>query len=172
MNKLTLTLVLMIFIISLQNTIAQQVDLKKAPKNEIIESAKGIAEVFFDDLINNRHEKLADFIINSVGYNLNETEKSKMRIDFINKFEIISTAPPQGTHGQLNGYDLIDESSIPGSDRYFRHTYLTYHVGNVVIWEFRFYVDKDHKVLLNYIGWSDNNPFEYLSTPDYAAFIK
>lgn len=172
MKKIIHTLTIAIFFMLYQNTTAQQVDLKKTPKPEIIQAANGIAKVFFDDLKNKRHEKLTDFIIESVGYNLDTAEKAKMRIEFIEKFEIISTAPPRGTHGQMSGYDLIDESYVPGSDRYFRHTYMTYHEGNVVLWEFRFYVDKDQKVLLNYIGWSDNNPFEYLSTPDYASFRK
>lgn len=156
----------------IQNTTAQQVDLKKTPKPEVVASAKEVAKVFFDDLKNNRHEKLVDYIIEGVGYNLDTSEKSKMRIDFLEKFKIISTAPPQGTHGPVSGYDMIEASFVPGSDRYFRHTYLTYHEGNAVIWEFRFYVDNYQKVLLNYIGWSDKNPFEYLSTPEYATFKK
>jgi hypothetical protein len=145
---------------------AQNLDLKKVPKQDYVDSAKEIAKGFFDNLKKNKHKEIADFIVESIGYNWDESKKITSRNDYMSKLEIISLKPPKGVFGDLIGYDLIEEGLLSGSDRYFRHTYISYHDGSVLIWEFRFFVDKDNKVTLHYIGWSDKNPFEYMSTPD------
>jgi len=75
-------------------------------------------------------------------------------------------SPPQSSYGKLDGYDLMDESYLPGSVRYFRLTYISYHEGAPLIWQFRFYVKPNGKIALNYITWSEKNPFEFLSTSD------
>ena len=78
----------------------------------------------------------------------------------------MSIKPPKGVYGDLQGFDIIDQGIIPGSDRYFRNTYLGYFEQSVLIFEFRFYVTQNKTVRLNYIGWSEKNPFEYMSTAD------
>jgi hypothetical protein len=149
-----------------QNIKAQNLDLKKVPKIEYIESAKVLAKGFFDNLKNKRHKQIADFIVESLGSNWDESKKITERNDYLSKLEIISLKPPKGVYGDLFGYDLIEQGFLSGSDRYFRHTYISYHEGSILIWEFRFFVNKDDRVTLHYMGWSDKNPFEYMSTSD------
>jgi len=149
-----------------QNIKAQNLDIKKVPKPEYIESAKELAKGIFDNLKKNKNKEIADFIVKSIGYNWDESKKITERNDYLAKLEIISLKPPKGVYGKLFGYDLIEEGFLLGSDRYFRHTYISYHEGSILIWEFRFFVNKKNEVTLHYIGWSDKNPFEYMSTPD------
>ncbi len=144
----------------------QNLDLKKIPKPEYITGAKEIAKVIFENLKNKKYKEIADYVVGTLGYNWDETKKISTRNDYLSKLEIIGLKPPKGVFGDLNGYDLIEEGFIKGSDRYFRHCYMTYHEGSILIWEFRFYVDKGGKVTLHYLGWSDKNPFEYMSTSD------
>lgn len=145
---------------------AQVLDLSKSPKKAYRESAKQMAKGIFENLQNNEHRAIADFIVENIGYSWNESKKITERNDYLSKLEIISMKPPMGVFGDCFGYDLIEEGFLTGSDRYFRHSYLSYHDGSILVWEFRFYVNKDDKVTLHYIGWSDKNPFEYMSTPD------
>lgn len=145
---------------------AQYLDLTKVPKAEFLNEAKKIANTFFENFKNKKLSENADFIVNSLGETWDESKKIAQRNDYLAKFEIISLKPPKGVYGELDGFDLIEQGFLKGSDRYFRHTYIGYHEGSILIYEFRFYVDNKNKVQLHYIGWSEKNPFEYMSTPD------
>lgn len=164
-----LTKILILFVLTQMNVTslnAQELDLRKIPKPEYLSDAKKMAATFFENLKKQKHKENADFIVNSLGQTWDESKKIAERNDYMAKFEIISLAPPKGVYGSMDGYDLIEEGFLSGSDRYFRHTYIAYHQGSILIYEFRFYVDSKEKVTLHYIGWSEKNPFEYMSTPD------
>lgn len=166
MRKVVSVLSLLFVSLLAQHIHAQVLDLYKVPKKAYIESAKEMAKGIFENLQNNEHRAIADFIVENIGYSWNEQKKITERNDYLSKLEIISMKPPIGVYGDCFGYDLIEEGFLKGSDRYFRHSYLSYHDGSILVWEFRFYVNKENKVTLHYIGWSDTNPFEYMSTPD------
>ncbi|RSC92934.1 hypothetical protein [Tenacibaculum singaporense] len=153
-------------LLSFNSIIAQDLNLTKVPKTEYLDKAKKIASTFFENLKNKNHKGNADFIVKSVGESWDESKKISQRNDYLAKFEIISLKPPKGIYGDLDGFDLIEQGFLKGSDRYFRHIYIGYHDGSVLIYEFRFYVDSKKNVTLHYIGWSEKNPFEYMSTPD------
>ena len=89
-----------------------------------------------------------------------------MKNDFKSKLDLVITSPPVTPYGKLSGYDLIDEAYLPNSNRYFRLVYISYHEGAPLLWEFRFYVKPDGKIALNYIVWSEKNPFEYMSNAE------
>lgn len=146
--------------------LAQGINYTKKPSEASIKEAKEIAASLFNDLKSKRHEKIADFIVSNLGASWDSSTRIKNKNDYMAKMEIITMPPPDGIYGTIGGYDLIDEAYLPGSDRYFRHTYITYHDGSKLVWEFRFYVNNKQKVTVDYIGWSEENPFEYLSTPD------
>ncbi len=165
-TKLKLLFALLTVLFSLNNIQAQDLDLNKVPKAEYLKEAKKFANTFFDNLKNKRHKENAEIIISSLGTSWDESKRITERNDYLAKFEIISLNPPNGVYGDLDGYDLIEEGFLKGSDRYFRHTYIAYHKGSILTYEFRFYVDSNEKVTLHYIGWSEKNPFEYMSTPD------
>ena len=138
----------------------------KRPSKENIKKAEDQAKVFFSLIQKNKPREAADFIINNLGESWDESKKIQERNDYVNKFELIALPPPKGTFGKLDSYDLIEEGFLAGSDRVFRHTYIGYHEGNMLLYEFRFYVTPKGEVTLNYLGWSEKNPFEYMSTPD------
>ncbi|MDC7994350.1 hypothetical protein [Altibacter sp. HG106] len=148
------------------NISAQELDIHAMPKKAYIAEAKAIANTFFTNFKDKKLKENADFIVNSLGATWDETKKISQRNEYLGKFEIISLKPPKGLYGDLDDYDLIEEGFLQGSDRYFRHTYIGYHEGSVLIYEFRFYVNHKEEVTLHYIGWSEKNPFEYMSTAD------
>ncbi|SFF92657.1 hypothetical protein [Pontibacter chinhatensis] len=161
----TLLLVLF-FLITVSAASAQKIDTTKRPPAAKVEEAKKIATTIFDDLKHKRHDKVADFMVESLGKSWDSSTRIKNKNDYRGKMEIISVSPPSGVYGALGGYDLIEEAYLPGSDRYFRHTYITYHEGSKLVWELRFYINTKQELTLDYIGWSEKNPFEYLSTSD------
>jgi hypothetical protein len=138
----------------------------KKPNEKVIAEARKMAEGLFADLKTGNSEKMAKWVVEQIGYAWDASTKLKNMNEFKSKLDIILLSPPQNAYGQLDGYDLIDESYLPGSNRYFRLTYISYHEGAPLIWQFRFYVKPDGKIAVNHIGWSDDNPFEYLSTSD------
>ncbi len=162
------TKILLLIVIVLNGGIAssQNLDLNKVPKLEYLKAAKKIASDFFERLKDKQHEANADFIIEHLGRAWDESKRISERNDYLNKFQLISIKPPKGVYGDLDGYDLIEQGFLRGSDRYFRHTYMGYFEGNYLIFEFRFYVNSAEEVTLDYIGWSEKNPFEYMSTSD------
>lgn len=148
-------------------TSAQTVPARvKAPNAEATSAAYKIAEGVFAKLKDGKTEDIAKTLAEHVGRAWDASTRVKNMNDYKSKLDMISISPPEGAYGKLSGFDLIEETSLPGSDRYFRLTYISYHEGAPLIWEFRFYVKPDGKVTLNSCAWSDKNPFEYLSTPD------
>ena len=120
----------------------------------------------FEDLKAGKSQEIAEWIASQIGYNWDATTKVQQTNEFKSQLDIILINPPASSYGSLDGYDLIDESYLPGSDRYFRRTYISYHEGAPLIWEFRFYVKPDGTTTMNAIQWEAQNPFEYMSTSD------
>ena len=145
---------------------SQVLDLRKTPTEQSLKEANKIVKTFFENLKNKNHEKNVDYIVENIGFTWDESKKISTRNEYLNKFQIMDIKPPKGFYGDFQGFDIIDQGVLPGSDRYFRNTYLAYFEQSVLIFEFRFYVTQDKKVRLNYIGWSEKNPFEYMSTAD------
>jgi hypothetical protein len=146
---------------------AQAVDILNTPKNECIDAAKVIASQIFDDLQKGLITKVVDNVIDEIGFSWDETRRITARNQYLSTLNIIfMNSPKVSSYGNLEGFDLIEVGFIPGSSRYFRHIYMTYHENNVLIWQFRFYVNSKGKVKLNYIEWSDKNPFEYLGAAE------
>ena len=84
-----------------------------------------------------------------------------LRDNFRSKLDALLASPPVSPYGKLSGYDLVDESYLPNSARYFRLIYITYHEGSPLMWQFRFYAKPDGKVALENVEWSEKNPFQY-----------
>ena len=138
----------------------------KVPNGEHLSAARKMTEGVFAKLKAGKTEDLAKWIVNEVGGSWDASTKISKTNDFRSKMEIILVSPPAGVYGKLDGYDLIDESYLPGSDRYFRMVYISYHEGAPMIWEFRFYVKPDGEVAVHQLQWSEKNPFEFMSTGD------
>lgn len=136
------------------------------PNAEAVAAAYKMAEGLFTKLKTGKNDEIAKWLVDQVGYPWDAATKVKSVSDYRSKLDMILLSPPEGQFGKMSGYDMIEESSLPGTDRYFRLTYLSYHEGAPLVWEFRFYVKPDGKVTLSACSWSDKNPFEYLSTAD------
>ena len=159
------TFILMLLIASIQQLSAQ--DYLKRPSDESVKKAEEISELFFSNMKKGKNEANADFIVNSIGGSWDQTKKISQKGDYLQKFQIIDLSPDEGgVYGRIVSYDLLEKGFLSGSDRYFRLTYIGYHPNSVLMYEFRYYVKPSGEVRLQYIGWSDKNPFEYMSTSD------
>jgi hypothetical protein len=136
------------------------------PSAVAVSAAYKLAEGLFENLKAGKNDDIAKWLVEQVGSSWDAQTKVKNAADYKSKLDMILISPPSGTYGKLDSYDLIEESALPGTDRYFRLTFITYHEAAPLIWELRYYVKSDGKVALKYCGWSDKNPFEYLSTSD------
>ncbi|MDP9339141.1 MAG: hypothetical protein M3P45_09765 [Acidobacteriota bacterium] len=139
----------------------------KTPAPEALVAARKACTDVFSNLAAGKSEDIAAWITNEIGYTRDAASKISLKNDFKSKLDLVLASPPVTPYGKLSGYDLIEETYLPHSNRYFRLTYISYHEGAPLIWEFRFYVKPDGKVALSYIVWSEKNPFEYISSPEY-----
>ncbi len=121
---------------------------------------------FFDELKNERTEKIAWMIVEGIGYAWEDEKKEDIKKDYRIKLDSIFIEPPKGKYGQYYGHNLISSSYLPGSKRYLRLYYISYHSGAPLVWEFRFYVRPKGELSLNHILWSGKNPFECFSSLD------
>ena len=157
--------IILLFCISINLSFGQ--DFNKKPSTETTQKAKEISVNFFQNLKNGELEKNADFIVNSIGGSWDDTKKISQKGDYLKKFEIISLDPGYGgIFGVIDSYDLLEIGFLKGSDRYIRLVYIGYHPGSVLMYEFRYYLNPKNELKLQYIGWSESNPFEYMSTSD------
>lgn len=135
----------------------------RVPSAEKVSAAKKMASDLFAKLKEGKTEDVAQWIVREVGYAWSAQEKVKKSGEFKSSLDLLLIGPPDGAFGKLDSYDLILESYLPGSDRYFRLTYMTYHQASPLLWEFRYYVTPEGKVTLHQIAWNPENPFEYLT---------
>ena len=136
------------------------------PSDEVVAEARRMAEVVFANLKEGKTEEIAKWATSQLGAGKDAATKLQETSAMKSALDILLLSPPEGGFGKLDGYDLIDESYLPGSNRYFRLSYIGYHEVNPMVWEFRFYVRPKEKVALNFMVWSPGNPFAYLSTSD------
>lgn len=142
-----------------------RIDTRSAP-GEAVAAARGMVATLFANLKEGKTEEIAKWMVEEVGYASDAATKIKNAGEYKSQLDIVLLSPPASSFGKLDGYDLIDEAYLPGSSRFFRLSYISYHQGAPLIWEFRFYVRPDGSVSLNYISWNPKNPFEFLSTND------
>lgn len=138
----------------------------KKPSQESLAAAYKAATDIFTKLSAGKTEEVAAWIAEEIGYTRDPASRMTLKGDFKNKLDLIMTSPPVTPYGKISGYDLINESYLPNSSRYFRLIYITYHEDAPLIWEFRYYVKPDGKIALSYIQWSEANPFEFVTRPE------
>jgi hypothetical protein len=138
----------------------------KTPSPEALAAAHKVCTDVFSNLAAGKTEEIATWITDELGYTSDAASKMTMKNNFKSKLDLVIASPPVTPYGKLSGYDLLDESYLPNSSRYFRFVFISYHEAAPLIWEFRFYVKPDGKVALNHVEWSEKNPFEYMSCPE------
>ncbi|MGC1382871.1 MAG: hypothetical protein WA823_03765 [Candidatus Acidiferrales bacterium] len=138
----------------------------KTPSREsLFEAHKAVQDLFSNLSIGNT-EEAARWMADEVGSAQDDDARATLRDNFRSKLDALLASPPVSPYGKLSGYDLVDESYLPNSARYFRLIYITYHEGSPLMWQFRFYAKPDGKVALENVEWSEKNPFEYMSAPE------
>ena len=142
-----------------------RIDTRTA-SGEAVAAAREMVAILFTNLKGGKTDEIAQWIVDQVGYASDAATKVKNKGEYKSQLDIVLISPPASAFGKLDGYDQIDEAYLPGSARFFRLCYISYHEGAHLVWEFRFYVKPDGKVALNYVGWNPKNPFEFLSTSD------
>jgi hypothetical protein len=138
----------------------------KTPSRESLYEAHKDCADLFANLANGNTEEAARWITDEVGYTRDDEAKAAMRESFRQKLDAVIASPPASPYGKLSGYDLLEESYLPNSARYFRLAFISYHESAPLVWEFRFYVRPDGHVALENVEWSEKNPFEYMATPE------
>jgi hypothetical protein len=144
----------------------QQQRATKTPSRESLADAHKACGDFLQHLSSGNTEEAARWISSELGYAQDDDGRQQMLETFRNKLDALLVTPPASPYGRISGYDLVDESYLPNSTRYFRLIYITYHEGAPLLWEFRFYVRPEGHVALENVEWSEKNPFEYMSAPD------
>lgn len=76
MKKVVSALALVFLSLIAHQIHAQSLNLYKVPKKAYLESAKEMAKGIFENLQNNEHRAIADFIVDNVGYSWNEQKKN------------------------------------------------------------------------------------------------
>ncbi len=138
----------------------------KTPSRESLGDAHKACQDFLQNLSSGNTEEAARWIASELGYAQDDDGRQQMMETFRGKLDALLVTPPASPYGKLSGYDLVDESYLPNSARYFRLIYITYHEGAPLLWEFRFYVRPEGHVALENVEWSEKNPFEYMAAPD------
>ncbi len=138
----------------------------KTPSREALYEAHKDCADLFANLASGNTEEAARWITDEVGYTRDDDAKQQMRDSFRQKLDAVLTSPPASPYGKLSGYDLLEESYLPNSARYFRLVFISYQEAAPLVWEFRFYVRPDGHVALENVEWSEKNPFEYMATPE------
>ncbi len=138
----------------------------KTPSRESLLEAHKAVQDLFSNLSTGNTEEAARWMAEEVGYAQDDDARATMKDNFRSKLDALLASPPVSPYGKMSGYDLVDESYLPNSPRYFRLIYITYHEGSPLMWQFRFYVKPDGKVALENVEWSEKNPFEYMSAPE------
>jgi hypothetical protein len=138
----------------------------KTPSPEALAAAHKACTDLFANLAAGKTEEIAKWITDELGYTRDAASKMTLKNDFKSKLDLVVASPPVTPYGTLSGYDLLDESYLPNSNRYFRFVFISYHEAAPLIWEFRVYVKPDGKVALNHVEWSEKNHFEYMPSPE------
>lgn len=137
------------------------------PSPEWIDRGKAIVkDSVFARLERNEPNELATWLTDELHTATSGTPKMQQENNFRSSFQMITQDPPDSPFGALDGYDLLQESHLPGTNRYFRLTYMTYHQEAPLVWEFHFYVTPEEDVNLTYFQFNGENPFAYMSTSD------
>lgn len=132
-----------------------------------IDQAKEIlVEQLFARLQSGEADALAEWVTDQVHTEVSGTSRMQQFNQFQSQFRMILNGGPGSPYGEMDGYDLIQQSSIPGTNRYFRLLYISYHQAAPLLWEVHFYVKPDAELSITYFQFDGQNPFVYMTTSD------
>ena len=109
-------------------------------------------------------DALAEWVVNETYSDGSGSTRIQTLSQFESQFRMMTQE--DGPFGEMDGYDLLQEDALPGTDRYFRLTYMSYHQEVALVWEIHFYVRPDGGLSIPYLQFNGQNPYVYLSTSD------
>lgn len=137
------------------------------PDRVLLERAKGIvADSIFARLEAGQADELAEWVTDATHSEASGVTRLQQFNQFQTQFRMMTEEATNSPFGKMEGYDLLQEVALPGTDRYFRLTYMSYHQELPLVWEIHFYVRPDRTLSIPYLQFNGQNPFTYLSTPD------
>lgn len=136
------------------------------PATEALAQAHQLCSGWFDLLTQGKTEEVAQAVTEQVSVAKSPSERIQTLNELKSSLDIILAGPPTSAYGAIDGYALLEQSYLPGTDRCFRFTFMTYHTDAPLLWEFRWYVKPNGTVVLSNVTWSGDNPFAYMSTTD------
>lgn len=158
-------LLVTVLIFSLSHSLSAQTF--KNPDPALVEKAMNILdENLFARLEAGNANELAEWVTDQTHSEASGTTRMQSLNQFQSQFGIILQSGPDSPFGNIEGYDLIQQSALPGTDRYFRLLYMSYHRKAPLLWEVHFYVQHDGELSVTYFQFDGQNPFAYLTTPD------
>lgn len=132
-----------------------------------LERAKEIlATELFARLEAGEADALAEWVTEQTHSEVSGTTRMQSLNQFQSQFRMILNGGAGSPFGAMDGYDLIQQSTLPGTNRYFRLLYMSYHQGAPLLWEVHFYVKPDDDLAITLFQFNGQNPFAYLTSPD------
>lgn len=157
------SIVVLAFILS---TSASAQSYKRPSAIAVLKAKTMLEEHLFPRLESGEADELAEWVTDQTHSEASGTTRTQSLSQFQTQFRMVLQGGPESPFGLMHGYDLIQEVSLPGTDRYFRLVYMTYHQRAPILWEVHFYVQPDDEVSVTYFQFNGQNPFVYLATPD------
>lgn len=138
-----------------------------SPDRELVAKARAtVVDSVFARLDAGEADELSEWLVDQIHTDASGNTREEQLAQFLSQFRMIVKDEPNNPFGKLDGYDLLQEAALPGTHRYFRLTYITYHTRSPLIWEFHFYVTPEEDLSMVLFNFSSHNPFDYMSTPD------
>jgi|SRR5690625_175482 len=125
-----------------------------------------LAEELFARLQAGEADALAEWVTDQTHSEASGTTRLQSLGQFQSQFRMILQGGANSPFGAMDGYDLIQQSTLPGTNRYFRLVYMSYHRGAPLLWEVHFYVKPDDDLAITYFQFNGQNPFTYMTSPD------
>ena len=135
--------------------------------SEYIERAKDIlATELFARLEAGETDELAEWVTEQTHSEVSGTTRIQSLNQFQSQFRMILTGEMDTPFGAIDGYDIIQVSTLPGTNRYFRLLYMSYHQRAPLLWEVHFYIKPNDELSITYFQFDGQNPFSYMTTSD------
>lgn len=158
------TLFIVVFLFTASPLNAQS--FKSPDRAHLSQAKEVILDSVFTRLNPEEADELAEWMVDQVHSDASGSNRVQQINQFQSQFRMIVQDGPDSPFGEMDGYDLLDETALPGTDRYFRLTYMTYHNRAPLVWEFHFYVTPTDELSLAFVNFEGQNPFSYMTTPD------
>lgn len=130
---------------------------------DVVDEAKAIvADSIFARLRAGEVDSLATWVTDQLDASAMGRSRRQRISEFRSQFSVVTQQGPMSRFGPMAGYDLLQETTLTGTDHYVRFTYMTYHREAPLVWELHFYITPEGDPALNYLEFTGDDPFSYI----------